>query len=130
MKALYHAHGHATGGRTGHAESDDGRLKVDLSTPKELGGDGGAGHRVHPLEHLVRPRRHHPHGHRLVERSGRELRPDSLRVTTATGHEVGRNRGREQMPDDPFEVIERPRHRDLRCAAGSLAFLAHLPAPR
>ena len=43
MKALYHAHGHATGGRTGHAETDDGRLKIDLSTPKELGGDGGPG---------------------------------------------------------------------------------------
>lgn len=43
MKTLYHAHGHATGGRTGHAETDDGKLKIDLSTPKELGGDGGAG---------------------------------------------------------------------------------------
>ncbi len=43
MKALYHAHAHATGGRTGHGETDDGRLKVDLSTPKELGGDNGPG---------------------------------------------------------------------------------------
>ncbi|HEX7388691.1 MAG TPA: organic hydroperoxide resistance protein [Acidiphilium sp.] len=43
MKTLYHAHGHATGGRTGHAETDDGKVKIDLSTPKELGGDGGAG---------------------------------------------------------------------------------------
>lgn len=43
MKTLYHAHGHATGGRTGHAETSDGKMKVDLSTPKELGGDGGAG---------------------------------------------------------------------------------------
>jgi Ohr subfamily peroxiredoxin len=43
MKTLYHAHGHATGGRTGEGATDDGRLSVTLSTPKELGGDGGAG---------------------------------------------------------------------------------------
>jgi osmotically inducible protein OsmC len=43
MKALYHAHGHATGGRTGEGATDDGRLAVTLSTPKELGGDGGQG---------------------------------------------------------------------------------------
>jgi len=43
MKALYHAHAHVTGGRTGHGETDDGRLKVDLSTPKELGGEDGPG---------------------------------------------------------------------------------------
>ncbi|MEE3322483.1 MAG: Ohr subfamily peroxiredoxin, partial [Pseudomonadota bacterium] len=33
----------ATGGRTGHAKSEDGRLDVALSTPSELGGDGGQG---------------------------------------------------------------------------------------
>jgi lipoyl-dependent peroxiredoxin len=43
MKALYHAHGHATGGRTGEGATDDGRLSVQLSTPKELGGDSGPG---------------------------------------------------------------------------------------
>ena len=43
MKALYHAHGHATGGRTGEGATDDGRLSVQLSTPKELGGDNGPG---------------------------------------------------------------------------------------
>ncbi len=43
MKALYHAHGHATGGRTGEGATDDGKVNVKLSTPKELGGDGGAG---------------------------------------------------------------------------------------
>ncbi|HET9146952.1 MAG TPA: organic hydroperoxide resistance protein [Acetobacteraceae bacterium] len=43
MKTLYHAHAHATGGRTGHAETDDGKLNLTLSTPKELGGEGGAG---------------------------------------------------------------------------------------
>ena len=42
-KALYHAHGHATGGRTGEGATDDNRLAVKLSTPKELGGDGGPG---------------------------------------------------------------------------------------
>jgi Ohr subfamily peroxiredoxin len=42
-KILYTAHATATGGRTGTAESSDGALKVALSTPKELGGAGGAG---------------------------------------------------------------------------------------
>ncbi|QGZ35150.1 organic hydroperoxide resistance protein [Stappia indica] len=43
MAILYTAHASATGGRTGNAKSDDNRLEVTLSTPKELGGDGGAG---------------------------------------------------------------------------------------
>ena len=42
-KVLYTAHATSTGGRTGTAESSDGALKVSLSTPKELGGAGGAG---------------------------------------------------------------------------------------
>lgn len=33
----------ATGGRDGHARSEDGRFEVQLSTPKELGGAGGDG---------------------------------------------------------------------------------------
>jgi osmotically inducible protein OsmC len=41
VKALYHAHGHATGGRTGAGATDDKKVDVQLSTPKELGGDGG-----------------------------------------------------------------------------------------
>ena len=40
---LYTAHAKATGGRDGSAASDDGRLKVKLSIPKELGGPGGEG---------------------------------------------------------------------------------------
>lgn len=43
MKTLYTAHAHATGGRTGKAASDDGKLQLTLSTPREMGGDGGAG---------------------------------------------------------------------------------------
>jgi Ohr subfamily peroxiredoxin len=42
-QALYTAHATSTGGRTGTSKSDDGRLSLTLSTPKELGGDGGAG---------------------------------------------------------------------------------------
>jgi len=42
-KVLYTAHATSTGGRTGTSKSDDGRLQLTLSTPKELGGDGGAG---------------------------------------------------------------------------------------
>lgn len=43
MKVLYTTKATATGGREGHAETEDGRVKVKLSTPKELGGGGGEG---------------------------------------------------------------------------------------
>ena len=42
-KLLYTATATATGGRTGTATSSDGALKLDLATPRELGGEGGAG---------------------------------------------------------------------------------------
>jgi len=41
-KPLYTARATATGGRSGHAVSDDGILDVDLQPPKEMGGPGGA----------------------------------------------------------------------------------------
>ena len=41
MKALYTAHAHATGGREGSAATDDSKVDVKLSTPKELGGGAG-----------------------------------------------------------------------------------------
>lgn len=43
MQVLYTAHASATGGRDGRAVSSDNQLEVRLSTPKELGGAGGAG---------------------------------------------------------------------------------------
>jgi len=42
-QALYTAHATATGGRTGRARSSDGAVELDLVTPRELGGTGGAG---------------------------------------------------------------------------------------
>ena len=42
-KPLYTAHASSTGGRTGTTASSDGKIKLNLSTPKELGGDGGPG---------------------------------------------------------------------------------------
>jgi lipoyl-dependent peroxiredoxin len=42
-KALYTAHATSTGGRTGSTESSDSKIKLQLSTPKELGGDSGPG---------------------------------------------------------------------------------------
>src|SRR6218665_469753 len=42
-KTLYTATATANGGREGKALSNDGRLEVNLSTPKELGGPGGDG---------------------------------------------------------------------------------------
>lgn len=43
MQILYTANATATGGRDGQASSNDQRLAVKLSTPKELGGAGGEG---------------------------------------------------------------------------------------
>ena len=43
IKVLYRTSAVATGGREGHARSEDGRVDVQLSTPKELGGSGGPG---------------------------------------------------------------------------------------
>ncbi len=43
MQVLYTARATATGGRDGRAHSDDHKLNVSLSTPKELGGAGGEG---------------------------------------------------------------------------------------
>jgi lipoyl-dependent peroxiredoxin len=43
MKILYTAEVTVQGGREGHAQSSDGNLNVQLSVPKELGGDGSQG---------------------------------------------------------------------------------------
>jgi lipoyl-dependent peroxiredoxin len=42
-KALYTATATSTGGRTGTTASDDGKINMQLSTPKALGGDDGPG---------------------------------------------------------------------------------------
>lgn len=42
-KVLYTGIATSTGGRAGTSKSSDGVLDLKLSTPKELGGDGGAG---------------------------------------------------------------------------------------
>jgi Ohr subfamily peroxiredoxin len=42
-KILYTAEASATGGREGHARTNDGRLDVDLDVPSEMGGAGGPG---------------------------------------------------------------------------------------
>ena len=42
-QALYTAQATSTGGRTGSTESSDGKIRLQLSTPKELGGDSGPG---------------------------------------------------------------------------------------
>ncbi|GAA5504079.1 organic hydroperoxide resistance protein OhrB [Deinococcus xinjiangensis] len=43
MTNLYTAQATATGGRAGHAKTDDGRLDVNLSVPAAIGGDDGSG---------------------------------------------------------------------------------------
>jgi Ohr subfamily peroxiredoxin len=42
-KVLYTATATSTGGRTGTSRTPDGALNLSLTTPKELGGGGGAG---------------------------------------------------------------------------------------
>ncbi len=42
VKPLYTARATATGGRSGHAVTDDGLLDVTLQPPKEMGGPSGA----------------------------------------------------------------------------------------
>jgi osmotically inducible protein OsmC len=43
VKAAYKAEGTAWGGREGRVTSSDGRLDLELSIPKEMGGAGGKG---------------------------------------------------------------------------------------
>lgn len=42
LQSLYTAHATATGGRDGHVTSSDNVLDLDVRTPRELGGAGGA----------------------------------------------------------------------------------------
>lgn len=49
MKVLYKTEATATGGRTGSAKTADGAFAVTLTTPKELGGAGGAGNNPEQL---------------------------------------------------------------------------------
>lgn len=43
QQVLYTAHATSTGGRQGSSATDDGRLSVNLSVPKAMGGDDGPG---------------------------------------------------------------------------------------
>ena len=49
VNVLYKTTAKATGGRDGTAATLDGALDVKLSTPKELGGGGGAGNNPEQL---------------------------------------------------------------------------------
>ncbi|WP_305988612.1 organic hydroperoxide resistance protein [Roseibium sp. MMSF_3544] len=49
VDVLYETRARATGGRDGKAETLSGSFKVDLATPKELGGAGGAGNNPEEL---------------------------------------------------------------------------------
>ena len=42
METVYTASATTTGGRNGHVESSDGVLDLDLTMPKEMGGQGGS----------------------------------------------------------------------------------------
>lgn len=49
VNVLYKTTATANGGRDGHARTADGSFDVKLSTPKELGGGGGAGNNPEQL---------------------------------------------------------------------------------
>jgi lipoyl-dependent peroxiredoxin len=49
VNVLYRTQATATGGRDGKAATKDGAFQVNLSTPKELGGAGGAGNNPEQL---------------------------------------------------------------------------------
>jgi lipoyl-dependent peroxiredoxin len=49
VNVLYKTSAKATGGRDGEARTLDGALSVKLTTPKELGGGGGAGNNPEQL---------------------------------------------------------------------------------
>ena len=49
VNVLYKTSAKATGGRDGHSATLDGALDVRLTTPKELGGAGGAGNNPEQL---------------------------------------------------------------------------------
>lgn len=49
VNVLYETSAVATGGRDGTAKTKDGSLELNLATPKELGGAGGAGNNPEQL---------------------------------------------------------------------------------
>jgi Ohr subfamily peroxiredoxin len=49
VNVLYRTTATATGGRDGHAATEDGSLDVKLDTPRELGGAGGPGNNPEQL---------------------------------------------------------------------------------
>ena len=55
VNVLYKTSAKATGGRDGTAATLDGALDVKLTTPKELGGGGGAGNNPEQCSQPVMP---------------------------------------------------------------------------
>lgn len=49
VNVLYRTKASATGGRDGHARTEDGTLDVNLTIPKELGGNGATGNNPEKL---------------------------------------------------------------------------------
>ncbi|MGP8231977.1 MAG: organic hydroperoxide resistance protein [Methylovirgula sp.] len=49
VNVLYRTKATATGGREGHAQTEDGTLDVNLTIPKELGGNGAVGNNPEKL---------------------------------------------------------------------------------
>ena len=88
MNILYKTRATSVGGRGGHAETDDGLLKVNLVRPKELGGTGVGGTNpeqlfacgyaacfVSTIEHIARQKKVAVEGVRVDAEVGMGQRP-------------------------------------------------------
>ena len=80
MQVVYSTKATSTGGREGRAATEDGRLSVQLSTPKELGGAGGPGTNPEQLFAAGYAACFHGALSMLAERSGLSL-PDASGYT-------------------------------------------------
>ena len=84
MKILYTAHATANeDGRTGHTRTDDGKVDFDLSSPEELGGDGGPG--TNP-EQLFAAGYAACFANAMRSSAGREGSLDDVKGVTVTAH--------------------------------------------
>ena len=87
MTPLYTAQATVTGsGRTGgHGETSDGRVKVDFSMPKELGGPGGEGTNPEQLVSIGYAACFESALHFVAGKHGRKLENPSVTVRTGIG---------------------------------------------
>ena len=121
-KILYTTKATATGGRTGSAQTEDGNLKVQLVTAKELGGAGGEG---------TNPEQLFACGYSacflgaLKAAAGKEKVkiPDDATVTATFVSRPASGGGGAPPPSPP--PIPKPKPKPLTCKKGFVKKMAH-----